>query len=111
MWTLLTSNSDFVYWNSLRDFAGSTGIAGFFADWAESAAMIPGAFFLLYGHQATSSSRCCCTIAFGMLLTNLPDANLYHTSSSPAVMCRTSSSPMPDCSTTSTGVKLVSIPV
>ena len=29
MFTLLTSDSDFV-WNSLREFAGSTGIAGFF---------------------------------------------------------------------------------
>ena len=48
MCTLLTSGSDFV-WNSLRDFAGSTGIAGFFAEmgWG-NVAMILVAFFLLY---------------------------------------------------------------
>lgn len=80
MWTLLTSNSDFV-WNSLRDFAGSTGIAGFFADlgWG-SAAMILVAFFLLYlAIKHKFEPLLLFTIAFGMLLTNLPDANLYHT--------------------------------
>ena len=80
MWTLLTSNSDFV-WNSLRDFAGSTGIAGFFAElgWG-SAAMICVAFFLLYlAIKHKFEPLLLFTIAFGMLLTNLPDANLYHT--------------------------------
>ena len=31
MLTMLTSNADFV-WDSLRNFAGSTGIAGFFSE-------------------------------------------------------------------------------
>lgn len=80
MWTLLTSSSDFV-WNSLRDFAGSTGIAGFFTElgWG-SAAMICVAFFLLYlAIKHKFEPLLLFTIAFGMLLTNLPDANLYHT--------------------------------
>ena len=77
MWTLLTSNSDFV-WNSLRDFAGSTGIAGFFADlgWG-SAAMILVAFFLLYlAIKHKFEPLLLLTIAFGMLLTNLPGSTL-----------------------------------
>ena len=80
MWTLLTSSSDFV-WNSLRDFAGSTGIAGFFTElgWG-SAAMICVAFFLLYlAIKHKFEPLLLFTNAFAMLLTNLPDANLYHT--------------------------------
>ena len=80
MCTLLTSGSDFV-WNSLRDFAGSTGIAGFFAEmgWG-NVAMICVAFFLLYlAIRHKFEPLLLFTIAFGMLLTNLPDANLYHT--------------------------------
>ena len=80
MCTLLTSGSDFV-WNSLRDFAGSTGIAGFFAEmgWG-NVAMILVAFFLLYlAIRHKFEPLLLFTIAFGMLLTNLPDANLYHT--------------------------------
>lgn len=80
MWTLLTSGNDFV-WNSLRDFAGSTGLAGFFSEmgWG-SAAMICVAFFLLYlAIRHKFEPLLLFTIAFGMLLTNLPDANLYHT--------------------------------
>ncbi|WP_303324221.1 sodium ion-translocating decarboxylase subunit beta, partial [uncultured Alistipes sp.] len=80
MFTLLTSDSNFV-WNSLRDFAGSTGIAGFFAEmgWG-SLAMICVAFFLLYlAIRHKFEPLLLFTIAFGMLLTNLPGANLYHT--------------------------------
>ena len=80
MCTLLTSGSDFV-WNSLRDFVGSTGIAGFFAEmgWG-NVAMILVAFFLLYlAIRHKFEPLLLFTIAFGMLLTNLPDANLYHT--------------------------------
>ena len=80
MCTLLTSGSDFV-WNSLRDFAGSTGIAGFFAEmgWG-NVAMICVAFFLLYlAIRHKFEPLLLFTIAFGMLLTNLPDASLYHT--------------------------------
>lgn len=114
MWTLLTSSSDFV-WNSLRDFAGSTGIAGFFTElgWG-SAAMICVAFFLLYlAIKHKFEPLLLFTIAFGMLLTNLPDANLYHTELFAGVMCTgTFSSPMPACSTTSIWVSSsVFIPV
>ncbi len=80
MFTLLTSDSDFV-WNSLREFAGSTGIAGFFGSmgWG-SVAMICVAFLLLYlAIRHKFEPLLLFTIAFGMLLTNLPGANLYHT--------------------------------
>ena len=80
MLTMLTSNADFV-WDSLRDFAGSTGIAGFFSEmgWG-SVAMICVAFFLLYlAIRHKFEPLLLFTIAFGMLLTNLPGANLYHT--------------------------------
>ena len=81
MWTFLTSNSNFV-WDSLRDFAGSTGIAALFESmgWG-NVAMICVAFFLLYlAIKHKFEPLLLLTIAFGMLLTNLPDANLYHTS-------------------------------
>ena len=81
MWTLLNSGSGFV-WDSLRDFAGSTGIAGLFASmgWG-NVAMICVAFLLLYlAIKHKFEPLLLLTIAFGMLLTNLPDANLYHTS-------------------------------
>ena len=73
MLTMLTSNADFV-WDSLRNFAGSTGIAGFFSEmgWG-SVAMICVAFFLLYlAIRHKFEPLLLFTIAFGMLLTNLP---------------------------------------
>ena len=72
MLTMLTSNADFV-WDSLRNFAGSTGIAGFFSEmgWG-SVAMICVAFFLLYlAIRHKFEPLLLFTIAFGMLLTNL----------------------------------------
>ena len=81
MWNFLTSNSSFV-WDSLRDFAGSTGIAALFdtMGWG-NVAMICVAFFLLYlAIKHKFEPLLLLTIAFGMLLTNLPDANMYHTS-------------------------------
>ncbi len=81
MWTLLTSNSNFV-WDSLSDFAQSTGIAGLMSTIGlGNIAMICVAFFLLYlAIKHKFEPLLLLTIAFGMLLTNLPDANLYHTS-------------------------------
>lgn len=81
MWTLLTSNSHFV-WDSLADFAESTGIAGLMSTIGlGNIAMICVAFFLLYlAIKHKFEPLLLLTIAFGMLLTNLPDANLYHTS-------------------------------
>ena len=79
MLTMLTSNADFV-WDSLRNFAGSTGIAGFFSEmgWG-SVAMICVAFFLLYlAIRHKFEPLLLFTIAFGMLLTNLPGAGMYH---------------------------------
>ena len=81
MWNFLTSNSSFV-WDSLRDFAGSTGIAALFdtMGWG-NVAMICVAFFLLYlAIKHKFEPLLLLTIAFGMLLTNLPDANMCHTS-------------------------------
>ena len=77
MLTMLTSNADFV-WDSLRNFAGSTGIAGFFSEmgWG-SVAMICVAFFLLYlAIRHKFEPLLLFTIAFGMLLTNLPGAKM-----------------------------------
>ena len=79
MLTMLTSNADFV-WDSLRNFAGSTGIAGFFSEmgWG-SVAMICVAFFLLYlAIRHKFEPLLLFTIAFGMLLTSLPGAGMYH---------------------------------
>ena len=77
---LLTSNADFVG-ESLLKFVDSTGIAGFFSSmgWG-SVVMIFIAFFLLYlAIRHKFEPLLLLTIAFGMLLTNLPGANLYHT--------------------------------
>jgi len=77
---LLTSNADFVG-ESLLKFVDSTGIAGFFSSmgWG-SVVMIFIAFFLLYlAIRHKFEPLLLFTIAFGMLLTNLPGANLYHT--------------------------------
>lgn len=81
MWTLLTSNSSFV-WDSLVEFAKSTGVAGLMSTIGlGSIAMICVAFFLLYlAIKHKFEPLLLLTIAFGMLLTNLPDANLFHTS-------------------------------
>lgn len=106
MLTMLTSNADFV-WDSLRNFAGSTGIAGFFSEmgWG-SVAMICVAFFLLYlAIRHKFEPLLLFTIAFGMLLTNLPGANLYHTELFADDMSTGIFSWLtPDCSTTSTWV-------
>ena len=81
MLTFLTSDSGFV-WDSLVTFAESTGIYGFFATeggW-KSIAMIGVAFLLLYlAIRHKFEPLLLFTIAFGMLLTNLPFANMYHT--------------------------------
>ena len=79
MFTLLTSNSNFV-WDSLRNFAGSTGIAGFFSQmgWG-SVAMICVAFFLLYlAIKHKFEPLLLFTIAFGMLLANFPLTGLLN---------------------------------
>ncbi len=80
MWNFLTSGSGFV-WTSLQDFAQSTGLAalGSAMGWG-SIVMIGVAFLLLYlAIKHKFEPLLLLTIAFGMLLTNLPDANLYHT--------------------------------
>ena len=80
MWSALTSSSNFVL-ESLETFAESTGVAGLFANmgWG-SLVMICVAFFLLYlAIKHKFEPLLLLTIAFGMLLTNLPGANLYHT--------------------------------
>ena len=80
MWNALTSSSNFVL-ESLETFAESTGVAGLFANmgWG-SLIMICVAFFLLYlAIKHKFEPLLLLTIAFGMLLTNLPGANLYHT--------------------------------
>ena len=103
MWNLLTAGSDFVS-DSLLKFAESTGVAGFFTQmgWG-SLAMIGVAFFLMYlAIRHKFEPLLLFTIAFGMLLTNLPGANLYHTELFAGDMSiGTSSWPMPVCSTTS----------
>ncbi len=80
MWTLLSSSSDFVG-ESLIRFGESTGLAGFFSamGWG-NIVMIGIAFFLLYlAIRHKFEPLLLLTIAFGMLLTNLSGANLYHT--------------------------------
>ena len=80
MWSALTSGSNFVL-ESLETFVESTGVAGLFANmgWG-SLVMICVAFFLLYlAIKHKFEPLLLLTIAFGMLLTNLPGANLYHT--------------------------------
>ena len=79
MWNALTSSSNFVL-ESLETFAESTGVAGLIANmgWG-SLIMICVAFFLLYlAIKHKFEPLLLLTIAFGMLLTNLPGANLYH---------------------------------
>ena len=76
----MTSSSNFVL-ESLETFAESTGVAGLIANmgWG-SLIMICVAFFLLYlAIKHKFEPLLLLTIAFGMLLTNLPGANLYHT--------------------------------
>ena len=78
MGTLLASN--FVL-DSLQKFVNDTGVVGFFEamGW-QSLVMIGVAFFLLYlAIHHKFEPLLLFTIAFGMLLTNLPGANLYHT--------------------------------
>jgi sodium ion-translocating decarboxylase beta subunit len=79
MWNALTSSSNFVL-ESLETFAESTGVAGLFANmgWG-SLIMICVAFFLLYlAIKHKFEPLLLFTIAFGMLLTNLPGANMFH---------------------------------
>ena len=81
MLTFLSSQAGFV-WESLATFVESTGIYGFFAteDGWKSIAMIGVAFLLLYlAIRHKFEPLLLFTIAFGMLLTNLPFANMYHT--------------------------------
>ena len=77
---LLTSNADFVG-ESLLKFVDSTGIAGFFSSMGWGCVVMSFiAFFLLYlAIRHKFEPLLLFTIAFGMLLTNLPGANLYHT--------------------------------
>ncbi|MDE7078068.1 MAG: sodium ion-translocating decarboxylase subunit beta, partial [Alistipes sp.] len=80
MLSFLTAGSDFVT-ESLLKFAESTGIAGFFSSmgWG-SVVMLGVACFLMYlAIRHKFEPLLLFTIAFGMLLTNLPGANLYHT--------------------------------
>ena len=77
MWTLLSSSSDFVG-ESLIRFGESTGLAGFFSamGWG-NIVMIGIAFFLLYlAIRHKFEPLLLLTIAFGMLLTNLPLAGI-----------------------------------
>ena len=77
MWNALTSSSNFVL-ESLETFAESTGVAGLIANmgWG-SLIMICVAFFLLYlAIKHKFEPLLLLTIAFGMLLTNLPLAGI-----------------------------------
>ena len=79
MWTALTSGSNFVL-ESLETFAESTGVAALFTNmgWG-NVVMILIAFVLLYlAIKHKFEPLLLLTIAFGMLLTNLPGANMYH---------------------------------
>ena len=74
-----STNSHFVL-DSLKTFVDSMGITGFFAamGWG-NVLMILLAFFLLYlAIKHKFEPMLLMTIAFGMLLTNLPGANLFH---------------------------------
>ena len=76
----MTASSDFVSESLLR-FVESTGIVGFFSQmgWG-SVVMLGVACFLMYlAIRHKFEPLLLFTIAFGMLLTNLPGANLYHT--------------------------------
>ncbi len=73
MMTLLSANFTT---ESLLKFVESTGFAG--ATWG-NVAMIGVAFLLLYlAIKHKFEPLLLLTIAFGMLLSNLPDANMYH---------------------------------
>ena len=79
MWTLLSSSSDFVG-ESLIRFGESTGLAGFFSamGWG-NIVMIGIAFFLLYlAIRHKFEPLLLVPIAFGMLVTNLPGAEMFH---------------------------------
>ncbi|MFI3324100.1 MAG: sodium ion-translocating decarboxylase subunit beta [Rikenellaceae bacterium] len=80
MLNLLTSESNFVM-DSLANFASSTGIAKIIelAGGVSSIGMICVALFLIYlAIRHKFEPLLLLTIAFGMLLTNLPGANMYH---------------------------------
>ncbi|MFR9503273.1 MAG: sodium ion-translocating decarboxylase subunit beta [Rikenellaceae bacterium] len=80
MLNLLTSESNFVL-ESLANFANSTGIAAMCetAGGFGSIAMIGVALFLVYlAIRHKFEPLLLLTIAFGMLLTNLPGAEMYH---------------------------------
>ena len=80
MWSVLSSGSDFVL-ESLETFVESTGIYMLFGDmgWG-NVVMICVAFLLLYlAIKHKFEPLLLLTIAFGMLLTNLPGANMFHT--------------------------------
>ena len=80
MWSVLSSGSNFVL-ESLETFVDSTGISMLFGDmgWG-NVAMICVAFLLLYlAIKHKFEPLLLLTIAFGMLLSNLPGANMYHT--------------------------------
>jgi len=79
MGTLSVASSNFVG-ESIQKFVESTGLVGFFGamGWT-NIVMIGVAFFLLYlAIRHKFEPLLLFTIAFGMLLTNLPGANLYH---------------------------------
>ena len=80
MFTFLTTDANFV-WDSVARFVQDTGIYGFFAadgGW-KAAVMIGVAFLLLYlAIKHKFEPLLLFTIAFGMLLTNLPLAGMYH---------------------------------
>ena len=77
MGCLLTAGSNFTA-ESLQTFFASTGFAG--ATWG-NIIMICVAFFLLYlAIKHKFEPLLLLTIAFGMLLTNLPGAGMYHAS-------------------------------
>ncbi len=79
MLNLLASESNFVL-ESLANFANSTGIAAIFENMGYgSIAMICVALFLVYlAIRHKFEPLLLLTIAFGMLLTNLPGAELFH---------------------------------
>ena len=80
MWTLLTSSTNFVL-KSLETFGESTGISMLIEKmgWGPLA-MILVAFVLLYlAIKHKFEPLLLLTIAFGMLLTNLPGAEMFHT--------------------------------
>ena len=82
------ASSNFVG-ESIQKFVESTGVIGFFGamGWA-NVVMIGVAFFLLYlAIHHKFEPLLLFTIAFGMLLTNLPGANLYHTELFAGAMC------------------------